>query len=302
MKGIQLVKRLSVALFAGLFISILSFSSSALAVKNGDKCSKIGATTVTKGVTFSCVQVAKKRVWRKGVASPKSTTTTSTASTVMSTTTVASVPCANGGVCSIGDIGPGGGKVFYVSATPFSSIGSDCDISCRYLEAAPYDQSRKGQWISNALKAKVCYATGSTTGNKTCHIGSSIYSGDEGTQLAMRNAAVAIGMGMTNTNLAYSLLSGSGGLDPNTYAPGIAWGYSNNGKTDWYLPSSEELNLLFLQKLTVGITNKGFWSSTEHSGFAIKIQEFSYGTKGSSSSGYTPDPEFQYLVQPIRAF
>jgi len=299
MKGIQLVKRLSVALFAGLFISILSFSSSALAVKNGDKCSKIGATTVTKGVTFSCVQVAKKRVWRKGVASPKSTTTASTASTVMSTTTVASVPCANGGVCSIGDIGPGGGKVFYVSATPFTSIGSDCNTSCRYLESAPYEPSRKGVW---AQRAQVCYPAGSTTGNKTCGIGNSIYSGDEGTQLAMRNAASAIGMGMANTNLAYSLLSGSGGLDPNTYAPGIAWVYSNNGKTDWHLPSSEELNLLYLQKLTAGIANKIFWSSTEHSAFAIKIQGFTSGALGSSSPSYTPDPEWQYLVQPIRAF
>jgi hypothetical protein len=118
----------------------------------------------------------------------------------------------------------------------------------------------------------------------------------------MRNAATAIGMGMANTNLVYSLFSGSGGLDPNTYAPGIAWGYSNNGKTDWHLPSSEELNQLYRQKLTAGIANKIFWSSTEHSGFAIKIQEFNSGTTGSSSPGYTPDPEWQYLVQPIRAF
>jgi len=121
----------------------------------------------------------------------------------------------------------------------------------------------------------------------------------------MRNAATVIGMGMTNTNLVYSLFSGLGGLDPNTYAPGIAWGYSNNGKTDWYLPSSEELNQLYRQKLTAGIANtpnKSFWSSTEHSGFGIKVQEFNSGTTGSSSPGYTPDPEFQYLVWPIRAF
>ena len=44
--------------------------------------------------------------------------------------------CAEGGVCEVGDIGPGGGIVFYVTATPFTSDAS-CGSNCLYLEMAP---------------------------------------------------------------------------------------------------------------------------------------------------------------------
>jgi hypothetical protein len=43
-------------------------------------------------------------------------------------------------VYSVGDVGPGGGIVFYVHPTgTFTSIGSDGGLNCKYLEAAPAD-------------------------------------------------------------------------------------------------------------------------------------------------------------------
>ncbi len=56
--------------------------------------------------------------------------------------------CAEGGTCEVGDTGPGGGKVFYVAETLFTSTGSDCDNACRYLEAAPSEA--RITWASRA--------------------------------------------------------------------------------------------------------------------------------------------------------
>ena len=60
------------------------------------------------------------------------------------TTTASSAPaasCAEGGVCQIGDAGPGGGIVFYVASAPFTESGSACNTNCSYLESQPSDLS-----------------------------------------------------------------------------------------------------------------------------------------------------------------
>ena len=45
--------------------------------------------------------------------------------------------CAEGGTCVVGDIGPGGGIIFYVSRLNFTSTSSNCNTECKYLEVAP---------------------------------------------------------------------------------------------------------------------------------------------------------------------
>jgi hypothetical protein len=121
--------------------------------------------------------------------------TVTNAATVTSTTVA--LTCATGGTCAVGDTGPGGGKVFYVRASggTFTSTGSDCNTTCKYLEAAPTDQSTGIVWATTAL---FCYATASDSGTSDCQA-NSIYS-NAASQAASRTAATAIGMGMSNTN------------------------------------------------------------------------------------------------------
>ena len=152
---------------------------------------------------------------------------------------VTALTCATGGTCIVGDTGPGGGKVFYVSATNFTSTGSDCNTACKYLEAAPVEQSTAIVWATTTAN---CYALDSTTGNQSCQQ-NSIYSGTG--QAAKFTASEAIGMGMSNTAAIVARHdAATPSVSKTLYAAGIADSYSVNGKTDWHLPSRLELNQL----------------------------------------------------------
>jgi hypothetical protein len=57
--------------------------------------------------------------------------------TAVATNNAPALTCATGGTCIVGDRGPGGGIVYYVSAANFTSAGSACGTACKYLEVAP---------------------------------------------------------------------------------------------------------------------------------------------------------------------
>jgi Protein of unknown function (DUF1566) len=209
-------------------------------------------------------------------------------------TTIGEATCAQGGSCTVGvDTGPGGGIVFYYSATPFTSTGSDCDDNCHYLEAAPSDQSSGIVWATGAA---VCYDNGSTSSNNSCEL-NSIYSGDSSAQAASRTAAIEIGMGMANTNQIHARLTTVGLAATSTYAAGKAWAYSNNSKTDWFLPSKLELNELYTYITQVGgFSTDWYWSSSEYNATLAHDKSFSDGGQSGFSKTGTDS------MRPVRAF
>jgi hypothetical protein len=190
--------------------------------------------------------------------------------------------CAQNGKCVVGNTGPGGGIVFYVhpGGGTFASLGSDCGASCRYLEVAPAASEARRTWATGANQ-------------------SAAVSGAD---------ATAIGSGYQNT------------VDINAQAGNVAaWSaavyafdYSNNGKSDWHLPSKAELNELckYARQQTTGDTSVAcnssgskrmdfsadyFWSSSEYSARLAWSQSFFSGSQYSLDKLWTG-------VRPVRAF
>lgn len=91
----------------------------------------------------------------------------------------------------------------------------------------------------------------------------------------------AIGTGFSNTN---TIIAGQGGT-ATSYAAGLARAYKGGGYADWYLPSKDELNKLYLNRVAIGgfISNSNgiYWSSTEDPVFpyynSAWLQDFSNG-------------------------
>jgi len=249
-------------------------------------------------VTKACAS-GNRQTWIRSVAAVATTTTTvapTTTTTVAPTTTTTAVPlsCATGGPCTVGvDRGAGGGIVFYYSATAFTSTGSDCGTKCHYLEASPTDPATRFLVVTTAA---VCYARGSTSGTSDCQM-NSIYSGTFAEQQASRTAATAIGMGMANTNQIYARLTTAGSVATSNYAAGFARAYTNNSKTDWFLPSKDELTQLVANSSSLGGWTSGtYWSSSEYE-YPTDNVMWAYGMMGLS--GYLKS--FPQYVRPVRA-
>ena len=99
-----------------------------------------------------------------------------------------------------------------------------------------------------------------------------------------------IGAGAANTTAMLGVCTSG--------AAAAARSYRGGGKSDWYLPSKDELRKMFLRKEMIkGFIFHGYWSSSESDPMFAWIQDF--------YSDYTPAPSdksFANYVRPIRAF
>jgi len=159
----------------------------------------------------------------------------------------------------LGDTGPGGGKIFYYSANGFTMM--DTGEICHYLEAAPDNiSSTKVAWTSQGNISSV-------------------------------DTALVIGSGRNNTAII---------LAADSFAPAAKAcdEYSNNGKTDWFLPSKDELNQLYINRDYVG--NLGilnYWSSSQSDKSGAYYSMFRDGHQGTFGK-YAENG----FVRAIRAF
>ncbi|MCP4001404.1 MAG: DUF1566 domain-containing protein [Gammaproteobacteria bacterium] len=153
---------------------------------------------------------------------------------------------------AIGDTGPAGGIVFYVT-----------NGGLHGLEAAPADQNggSGGTWG--------CYRTLITGAD-----GKAVWTGDQNTS---------------------DILAGCS--DAGT-AAALADAYTLGGYNDWFLPSKDELELLYLQKTVMsGFNRNSYWSSTEDDSYLAWFHLF-------HAQGYqlSKDKNYAIGVRAVRAF
>jgi hypothetical protein len=220
-----------------------------LAPQVADPCA---TTTTTVSPTTTTTTVSPTTTTT--TVSPTTTTTTVSPTTTTTTTTLA--PALYG----VGQVGPGGGTIFYVDMA--RAVGS------QYFEVAC------ASWQNNCVGT-----TADPTPEWGC-FGTSI-SGADG---------ILIGTGEQNT----TDIVGSCVTSDITAAE-LAAGYSHNSLDDWFLPSKDELNRLFVLSLT-GFSTEGYWSSSEGDDSNAWGQRFDFGHQ---SNYYKSSTAF---VRPVRAF
>jgi hypothetical protein len=196
-------------------------------------------------------------------------------------------------IISVGDTGPGGGKIFYVATTPFA-CGPTGAATCTYLEAAP---------------------AGWKTPTEPTRSWATAVSSNQSTSVPAPGARqTAIGTGYQNSDAivaqTVNVAATSAAVEARTY--------SGNGLTDWYLPSKDELNQMckwqggdaWTSDATVctgGTLNSGtgaagfqasnYWSSTEDTELRAWVQYFNTGVQDNSFQKANVR-----FVRPIRAF
>ena len=228
------------------------------------------ATTVPQATTSTTVPSATTTVAATTTTVAATTTTVAaTTTTVAATTTTVALACASGGLCAVGDTGPGGGIVFYVHANGTFACGETLNQNCTYLEAAPFGDEVQRTW-----------ATG---GNQSAAV-----SGADGT---------AIGTGEQNTA---DIVAQSGNVAV-TSAAVYCRELVSGGQSDWFLPSKDELNLMYTNLHSAstplgGFSTGAYWSSSEYVVNDAWLQVFFNGDRVYN---------FKYgtlYVRPVRAF
>jgi hypothetical protein len=185
-------------------------------------------------------------------------------------TTSFSIPCALGGPCSIGDLGPGGGRIFYISPTVINAATGVSDGGI-YLELAPRN------WNGNE-------------------------SGESGSSFATKLDSVlgtssAIGTGAENTRLLRNALGDS------ATAATLAMNKTFKGMSDWFVPSYNELTTAITTLTPLGLgefsSYANLWSSTQNATNSDRANNAWSSNPPVLNTLLKTD---NYYLRPIRAF
>jgi hypothetical protein len=218
-------------------------------------------------------------------------------------------------VYTVGQRGPGGGIVFYVSPNYFTSAGSTCNTMCKYLEVAPATWQSGGVTVAEDTTMQWSDNRFAPTGQDTTTVGSeSLFTGEKFNW--------KIGQGFYNT----SVMKVSGATSAAQAAVLAYAGASSAGQ--WFIPSMNELNELCKYArgqatgvLTTKCNNTGtlktgtandlggfknaYWSSSESVNGRLDggvwYQDFAGGNPGYQLANTRTDGGSIY-IRPIRAF
>lgn len=233
-------------------VSAAVFLSSAIIWAGGAEV----ANAATKITTCTNIKSSAIRVLAKGTCNAKTERMQSWVSSNSAEPGSATpIPKAETFTYKVGDVGPGGGVIFFVDT-------SNQYPSFMYLEAAPVDLKDTYIWCSDSSHA----ITGLS-----------------------EPTGVPIGRGSANTSAMLTACSSG--------AANAAHEYSGSGKSDWFLPSREELMAMYTNiHASSTFVPTDYWSSSQNSDvFAMTVN---FG----SGNWFSIDKSFSRHVRPIRAF
>lgn len=166
---------------------------------------------------------------------------------------------------AIGDTGPAGGKIFITPSTSGNTTG-------KYFEAAPVAAQVLRKWATDT-------DPGIGLGNAATTV-----VGADGT---------AIGTGQQNTADIVAQVGNVAATSAAVYCDEYVYG----GFSDWFLPSKDELNQLYVNQVIIGGFLSSYYSSaSEYSNDAFWFQSFIDGISN------TPYKNNAYYIRPVRSF
>ena len=210
-------------------------------------------------------------------------------------------------VYTIGQTGPGGGKVFYVATTAFS-CGPTLAATCTYLEAVPFGWMTELDFKGDTVDVNRNWSESTPV---------DLQRGPFGTT---GGTATAIGSGYQNTKAMFDVGNDNTAVSAGALAYAYTVTVSGVVYDDWYLPSKDELNQMCkwqrgitggdLTTLTTvctegnlnsgtgaaGFTDDFYWSSSEFGESSAWYPHFTNGTQRTIAKTNTFD------VRPVRAF
>jgi hypothetical protein len=205
------------------------------------------------------------------------------------------------GEYSVGDNGPGGGKIFYYSAvgfncgTSFSATGSPTNGKCHYLESAPknWDLSLDGDGNQKADFSRVwsipAYETIATAGIDEDDLQDITGSG---------RLTSEIGLGLKNS-IAIVSQNGAYNASTRSYAAGAARAYRGGSKSDWYLPSPGDWEKMASALSSTDLPLGLYWLSSEK--LTAPVRAF-WGRPDVPSFTNIDVKSGTHVVRPVRAF
>ena len=163
---------------------------------------------------------------------------------------------------SIGDTGPSGGKVFITPSTSGNTTGL-------YFEVAPVSAEVQRSW---SQFAPINYTS---------------------TSVPLAQFDI-IGTGKSNT----VAIVNQGNSNPDTCAAKHCDDFTYGGYSDWFLPSKDELNQMYVNRvaLNTGFSTVSYWSSSEVNANSAWLQNLTTGFQANFFKSST------FYVRPVRSF